>query len=210
MLLCLEKYLFLLHYIVCSLIFIKQRFWRKKKSVYGLNHYAGEDAYKELFVKLYFSLNSFARKHLEVKEMAEDVVQDTLYEFWVKKIQFATYLELKTYLYRTVRNKCLNILKHKQVKEKYIVELSQKEEYDFFLNQILEEEVYTLLKEAIDSLPGQMKRVYELALLGHSNEEIAKILSISVDAVKALKKRGKKILQEKYGMVDDDPMHGME
>lgn len=67
----------------------------------------------------------------------------------------------------------------------------------FFLNQILEEEVYTLLKEAIDSLPGQMKRVYELALLGHSNEEIAKILSISVDAVKALKKRGKKILQEK-------------
>ena len=74
----------------------------------------------------------------------------------------------------------------------------QKEEYDFFLNQILEEEVYTLLKEAIDSLPGQMKRVYELALLGHSNEEIAKILSISVDAVKALKKRGKKILQEKY------------
>ena len=38
----LEKYLFLLHYIVCSLIFIKQRFWRKKKSVYGLNHYAGE------------------------------------------------------------------------------------------------------------------------------------------------------------------------
>ena len=107
-----------------------------------------EDAYKELFVKFYFSLNSFARKHLEVKE-------------------------------------------------KYIVELSQKEEYDFFLNQILEEEVYTLLKEAIDSLPGQMKRVYELALLGHSNEEIAKILSISVDAVKALKKRGKKILQEK-------------
>ena len=156
-----------------------------------------EDAYKELFVKFYFSLNSFARKHLEVKEMAEDVVQDTLYEFWVKKIQFATYLELKTYLYRTVRNKCLNILKHKQVKEKYIVELRQKEEYDFFLNQILEEEVYTLLKEAIDSLPGQMKRVYELALLGHSNEEIAKILSISVDAVKALKKRGKKILQEK-------------
>lgn len=129
--------------------------------------------------------------------MAEDVVQDTLYEFWLKKIQCTTYLELKTYLYRTVRNKCLNILKHKQVKEKYIVESSQKEEYDFFLNQILEEEVYTLLKEAIDSLPGQMKRVYELALLGHSNEEIAKILSISVDAVKALKKRGKKILQEK-------------
>ena len=42
-----------------------------------------------------------------------------------------------------------------------------------------------------------MKRVYELALLGHSNEEIAKILSISIDAVKALKKRGKRILQEK-------------
>ncbi len=35
-----------------------------------LNHYAGEkeDAYKELFVKFYFSLmHSFARKHLEVK-----------------------------------------------------------------------------------------------------------------------------------------------
>lgn len=156
-----------------------------------------EYAYKELFVRFYFSLSSLACRYLEVKEMAEDVVQDTLYELWVKKLQFATYIELKTYLYRTVRNKCLNILKHEQVKSKYIAESTYKEEYDFFLNQILEEEVYALLKEAIDSLPGQMKRVYELALLGHSNEEIAKILSISVDAVKALKKRGKKILQEK-------------
>ena len=42
MLLYWEKYLFLFRYIVCSLIFIKQRFWRKKKSAHGLNHYAGE------------------------------------------------------------------------------------------------------------------------------------------------------------------------
>lgn len=171
---------------------------KEKESIWFKSLCQGEEyAYKELFVRFYFSLSSFACKHLEVKEMAEDVVQDTLYELWVKKLQFTTYIELKTYLYRTVRNKCLNILKHKQVKAKYIAESTYKEEYDFFLNQILEEEVYTLLKEAIDSLPGQTKHVYELALLGHSNEEIAEILSISIDAVKALKKRGKKILQEK-------------
>lgn len=41
------------------------------------------------------------------------------------------------------------------------------------------------------------KHIINTTLLGHSNEEIAKILSISVDAVKALKKRGKEILQEK-------------
>lgn len=67
----------------------------------------------------------------------------------------------------------------------------------FFLNQILEEEVYLILKEALDTLPEQTRQIYDLSLLGHDNQEIASLLGLTLDAVKARKKRGKQLLQEK-------------
>lgn len=171
---------------------------KEKETIWlGLLHKGEEQAYKELFDKFYYPLSSFACKYLEEKEMAEDIVQDVLYNFWLNKLHFETFLELKSYLYKIVRNKCLDMLKHQRVKAKYLTEQTYKEQSEFFLNQILEEEVYTLLKQAVNVLPEQTRKVYELSLLGHDNQQISEILAITLDAVKAQKKRGKKILQEK-------------
>lgn len=160
--------------------------------------YKGDDgAYKVLFDKYFFSLSSFAAKYLEEKETAEDIVQDVLYDFWVDRRRFDSVLALKSYLYQIVRNRCLNVMKHRKVEARYFTEENLKSDSEFFLNQMLEEEVYLLLKEAIETLPGQTQQVYELTLLGHDNQEIADILGITLDAVKARKKRGKQILQDK-------------
>lgn len=163
----------------------------------------GEDnAYRELFRLFYARLAGFACRMVEEQVVAEDIVQDVLYELWTKKLHFENHLALKAYLYRMVRSRCLDILKHRKVEEKYFQEQRYKEDSEFFLHQILEDEVYALLKEAVEALPLQVRKVFELVLNGHDNAEIAHLLHLSIDAVKSHKKRGKKILQEKLrGMV---------
>ena len=169
---------------------------REKEKIWLEQLSKGDDhAYKELFDQLFYSLSSFAAKYLENHENAEDVVQDVFFEFWLKKITFDTFISLKTYFYRSVRNRCLDILKHQKVQSRYFSEHALKEQTEFFLPQVLEEEVYVLLKEAIDSLPEQIRKVYDLTLLGHPNQEIAELLDITLDAVKSRKKRGKQLLQ---------------
>ncbi len=66
---------------------------------------------------------------------------------------------------------------------------------DFFLQQLIEEEVYIALKKAVDNLPLKIRKVYYGVLAGKSNIEIAAGLEISEEAVKAYRKRGKKILR---------------
>ena len=154
-----------------------------------------DKAYEELYSNYFFPLSSFAAKFLENKEVAEEVVQDLIFEFWLKRPSFDNVVALKTYFYRSVRNRCLDILKHNKVEEKYLKEQSLKEQSDFFLHAILEEEVYLSLREAIDELPETMREVYNLALLGYDNSTIAQTLKITLDAVKSCKKRGKALLK---------------
>ena len=155
------------------------------------------NAYRELFRLFYARLGNLAFHFVEERAVAEDIVQDILYELWTKKLHFENFISLKVYLYRMVRSRCLDILKHRKVEKKYFQELRHKEDSEFFLHQFLEDELYILLKKAISSLPCPLRRIFELVLDGCDNTEIAGMLHLSVDAVKSHKKRGKKILQEK-------------
>ena len=158
----------------------------------------GEDkAFRVLFEHFYAPLAGFACKYIEEQGQAEDIVQDVLYELWLKKLPFNDLPALKAYLFTTVRNRCLDVIKHRKVEKKYLREQHYKEHTEFFLQSLLEEEIFLALKEAVGALPQQTGKVFELALDGLDNAQIAKLLHLSIDAVKAHKKRGKKILQEK-------------
>ena len=158
----------------------------------------GEDnAFQELFCLFYARLGSFACRLLDEQVMAEDVVQDVLYELWERKLHFENIWALKAYLYNMVRNRCLDVLKHRKVEERSFREQRLAENTEFFFHQLLEDEVYALLQEAVRSLPPQVGKVFELVLDGYDNSAIAELMHLSIDAVKSHKKRGKKILQEK-------------
>lgn len=174
-----------------SLRFMDEEIWLKQLE-------EGKDsAFQTLFETYYARLCAFACRYMEEEVAAEDIVQDVLYELWMGKLSFKNVLALKSWLYQVVRNRCLDTIKHRQVEIKYLEEQRYKEDSEFFLHQILEEEVYALLKEAMAVLPEQIQKVFELTFSGQSNAEIAEILHVSLDAVKSSKKRGKKLLQDK-------------
>jgi len=161
----------------------------------ALRH-GNEEAYRFLFKRYYYALYSFACKYLESHDLAEDMVQDVLYELLIDSQKFDSIISLKSYLYTSVRNKCLNAIKRLKVKQKFLAEEGG-QEADSFFNRILEEEVYGLLKQAILELPEQTSNVYQLVLLGCDNRDISEKLGLTEDSVKAHRKRGKKLLKER-------------
>ena len=127
-------------------------------------------AVKFLFEHYYVPLVIFAKNYLPDIEDCKDVVQGIFLHIVENREKFTSIDNLKAYLDQTTQNRCLKQLRH---------------------------EVYTQLIRAIDALPGQCRKVFRLVLENKSNQEIAEILSLSVETVKSYKKQGKALLYKR-------------
>lgn len=154
---------------------------------------------KKIFDLYYSTLVQYANRFLYPKDECEDLVQDVFVGLWEKENTFPDEISLKVYLYKTVRNKCYNIIKHNKVKYKYAENIVQSLEDDnLFLKQILEEEIVRQLYHAIEVLPQRKKEIIKLSLKGLKNTEIAEELQIKLQTVKTLKSQSYKILREQF------------
>lgn len=157
-------------------------------------------AYHELFREFYQSLVMFAMRYVGEQGEAEDIVQDLFVAVWEKNEKFLSYVSFRAFLYNSVRNTCLNRIKHRKVEEKYINyslkhnDEAQEEDYE-----VISEELYRRLFKAIDELPPRCREVFLLHLDGKKNEEIATELHITLLTVKTQKKKAMHSIQEKMG-----------
>ena len=102
--------------------------------------------------------------------------------------------DFRTFLYVAVRNLCYNYLRDK----KKTIDFSQIELPDkqlSFQEQLIQEETYRLISNAIAELPVQSGKIMRLALEGKQNKEISEILGIAVTTVKTLKYNALKMLK---------------
>lgn len=162
-----------------------------------LLHKGDEKAYKLFFEAYYQVLGVFALKYVKEQVIAEDIVNDVIIELYSRRLKFENITALKSFLYQSVKNRSLNYLRHIRAQERYLNTTLPQEEDTFFLDNIIEEEVYFLLKKAVNELPDPVRQIYELSLQGSTNEEIAAQLNLTIDSVKAYKKRGKNMLKDK-------------
>ena len=160
-----------------------------------------EENYKVLFENFYKPLVQFAAAHTSDMGSAEDVVQEVFVYIWSKELEFENLLALKTYLYRSVLNRSRNYLRNNRLRQAHelrIVE-AQEEHDNSLLNGIIREEVYRQLTAALEYLPPQCRKIYDLVQEGKKSSEIAEELGLAVETVKRQRKIARKILQEKLG-----------
>ena len=147
------------------------------------------DVFRRLFTFLFPVLCSFASKFLHPAEAPEDIVQDAFIELWNRRPEFSGLDHIKSFLYLTIKNKCLNRIKHRDVEDRYVQEQNNlRDKTEFFEDQLLKAEIVLHLKGAIDKLPAQQRKIMLLNMMGHTNDEIAGTLDISVNTVKLQKK----------------------
>ena len=145
----------------------------------------GESAFRVLYDRYAVALRYFAAKYLNEDTMIDDVVQDAFVDLWEKRSDFRGEYAVKAYLYKAVRNDCLNLMRHQQVEDKYARRVvTEGEDSESFLDRILESEIFQTLSDVFNELPPACKEVYQMSLDGKSHEEIAQTLNISVNTVK--------------------------
>lgn len=144
--------------------------------------------FKMLYLEHASGLVFFARKFVSTP-VAEDVIQDVFVRLWDNVVDLSDD-RIKSYLYRSVQNACLDHIKHIDMKNRHesdiIQELKNKElhYYDDPANQLMKEEEMETVYKAIGKLPGQCKNIFEKAYLHNcSHNEIASDLNISVRTV---------------------------
>lgn len=155
-------------------------------------------AMRDFFLANYSVLCSFASKYILERVHCEDIVQDVFVSYWERKRSFPNIYSLKSFFYTSVRNSCLDYLKHQKVKERYRERNSDKEETnESFLEEVIRNEAYNVIYQEINKLPPMGKKVLLLSLSGNSNEEIAGILGIAINTVKTHKARAYQVLRKK-------------
>ena len=155
---------------------------------------------EDFFDSNYLRFNSFAFNYLSDKNECEDIVQDVFAIFWEHKKTFPNIISLKTYFYTSIRNMCLNHIKHDLVKQKYFLESQYKiESTEFFLEGILRKEANGIIYDEISKLPLMEKKVLLLSLKEYSNEQIANELNIKLNTVKTHKSRAYQVLRKRLG-----------
>lgn len=151
--------------------------------------------FRDLFDKYYVPLCVFAERYVGSEALASDMVQDCFVKLWQKQRDFEYLHQAKSFMYTSVRNACLNEIEHQQVVSGYKETLENRISEAFFHDHVIEEEMHRIVMEAVEKLPGQSRRIIELALENNSNIEIADKLSVSKETVHTLKKGAYKKLR---------------
>ncbi len=167
-----------------------------------------EKSFRAVFDIYFESLQVFAKMYVEDEEIAKDMVQEVFYKLWKKRSSLPEKLNIKAYLYQSLKNNCLNYLKRLKVQAKYKkrvldnyndLQLNYEALLQLNFDAVSFNELLEKLNKSINQLPPKCKEVFELSRNdGLKNREIAEQLNISVKAVeghisKALKQLKKQI-----------------
>ena len=140
-------------------------------------------AFELLFHQYYGVLCSSAEKMLQNAEVAEDIVQEMFSKFWAEREYIRIENSLKAFLFKWVKNRCINYLKHLSVISSYkdaVLFSNENEETEDF-----EEELIIAIYASIQQLPPQCQKVFKMSRFeGLKHKEIAETLGISVKTVK--------------------------
>ena len=131
-----------------------------------------QKAFKQFFYNWHRPLCFFASRIIKDSDVAEDLVQDVFVAFWKQDLNaFQNEKAMKTYLYNSLKNSCLNYLRDLEIQNrnnKNAVPVSEEDTDSFLLKQI-ESEVISELFQAIDELPERCREIFCMAYLNVEN-----------------------------------------
>ena len=158
-----------------------------------------KQSFEAVFRAHYSMLCSYAGNFLKDSDASEEVVQEVMYRLWVHRESMVITTSIKSYLFRAVRNGCLNVLKHMDVRQEYKTWRTREHENTLAEpeDDLIVSELQQKIREAIDRLPMERRKVFIMSRYdGLSYAEIADKLSISPKTVENQMGKALKYLRE--------------
>lgn len=153
----------------------------------------GDQKALELLFSIYFPrLNDFSRNVVKDDGISQDIVQEVFVKVWEKKAEIES-LNIEAFLFRLVRNRCIDYIKHLKVVNNRLQKIHIASKYeelyriDFVGNEpyiLIEQELKMKIERTIQDLPDRCREVFMLSRInGLKNKEIAEKLDINIKNV---------------------------
>lgn len=161
-----------------------------------------EKGFTYFFNSLYPALLYYAFRILNDRPAAEDVVGESFIKIWERHSTFAHPKVIKSWLYTTVRNGCLNRLQQQHrslAQQEQLAKQSEGTHESYALHEMIRAEVIRELYENIESLPSACRQIFKMLYIqGKTVREIAEELQLSISTIKNQKARGLALLRKRF------------
>lgn len=155
-----------------------------------------EQAFKEIYNRYWKQLYSYAYKRVKSREVAEEIVQDFLTNFWANRHKLNITTSFEGYIYTSVKHLVLNYFAKEARKTEVFENIYTNASYhDNSTEEVISlHELHTVIAKEVSYLPLKCRSVFELSRMQNkTNKEIAQVLGISEKTVeghlsKAIKK----------------------
>ncbi len=156
------------------------------------------DAYERIFKEYYRPLVVFAMKYINNVETAKEIVQDFFVKLYEKRHTVIIDTSLKSYLYKSVYNACLNYISQNEMRNRHFKNMALRTEDSVIDDHVTTVELQNRIYECIESMPEQCKRIFKMNRFdGLKNEQIAQKLNLSKRTVETQISKALRILRKK-------------
>ena len=159
-----------------------------------------KQSFELLFRENFLALTGFARKYVKDLDTAKEITHDVFINLWEKRNEVDSEKPLRSYLFTSVRNRCLNYIRDHKKFDK-TEDISKSPGYSQLAENVDPVEMMELeerINLAIDSLPEKCREIFIMNRFKDLKyAEIARELDISVKTVEGQMSRALKTLREK-------------
>jgi RNA polymerase sigma-70 factor (ECF subfamily) len=157
-----------------------------------------EKAFEELFHRYYSYLCVFASNIIHDDISAEEIVQSFFVKFWEKRNNIHIDTSVRNYLFRSIKNLCLNHIKHNKIKLQHAQQTLASTEEQTYNDAYVEIDLANKIEESINALPEKRREIFRLNREeGLKYREIAEKMNISIKTVETQMGLAIKTLRDK-------------
>ena len=145
-------------------------------------------------------LYRYAFTLLKNNDEAKDAVQTVFVRLWEKRAAIDEKQSVQSYLYTSVYNYCLNVIRNEKVRKAYLE--NNQVNTQVFNDELVSRENIGRITEALESLPPQCKLIFMKSRFEKKKyAEIAQEMNLSVKTIEVQIGKALRILREKLSEV---------
>jgi RNA polymerase sigma-70 factor (ECF subfamily) len=161
----------------------------------------GKESGLDYFFNRYYSLlTCFAIRLIDNELVAEEIVSDSFIKLWKKRGSLNKQGSIKSYLYTTVKNSCIDYIRKKHRDHscfRNVIDLFPLSE-EKILSSIIRSETLHQIYSGVEKLSPKSGLVFKMFVDGSNDQEIADKLNISIHTVRNQKIRASKLLRKSF------------
>lgn len=157
-----------------------------EKLLFSLVATGDEKAFEALFHLFLSRLHPFIIKYTKSEQAAQEIIQETFIRVWLNRDKLGEIENPGGWLFKVASNECYTYLRKRVLINKFSNPLTVEPDPANATHEQLDvKELNRLVGEAVDQLPAQRKKIYQMSRdEGKSIPEIAAALQLSSSTVK--------------------------